>query len=49
MIDNLLALTDLIKTAGCSAVAMESTGVYWKTIYNLLEMEDIQTSILASF
>lgn len=46
MTGDLLALTDWIKTAGCSAVAMESTGVYWKPIYNLLEMEDIQTLVV---
>jgi len=26
-----------LAAAGCEAVAMESTGVYWKPIYNLLE------------
>ncbi|GAC1479883.1 MAG: hypothetical protein NVS2B12_34810 [Ktedonobacteraceae bacterium] len=33
----LLALLDWLKAAGCTHVAMESTGVYWKPIYNLLE------------
>lgn len=37
MTADLLALADWLTTAGCSAVAMESTGVYWKPIYNLLE------------
>ena len=34
------ALTDLaqwLKEQGCTHVAMESTGVYWKPIYNVLE------------
>ncbi len=29
-----------IQGHGCTAVAMEATGVYWKPIYNLLEQED---------
>ncbi|PYV42147.1 MAG: IS110 family transposase [Acidobacteria bacterium] len=33
----LLRLLDWLVTAGCEAVAMESTGVYWKPVYNLLE------------
>ncbi len=33
----LLALGDWLAQAGCTHVAMESTGVYWKPIYNLLE------------
>jgi transposase len=37
MTDDLLALSDWLQTAGCTHVAMESTSVYWKPIYNLLE------------
>ncbi|HEU5381644.1 MAG TPA: IS110 family transposase [Ktedonobacteraceae bacterium] len=33
----LLELLDWLKAAGCTHVAMESTGVYWKPIYNILE------------
>ncbi len=33
----LLALRDWLQAAGCTHVAMESTGVYWKPVYNLLE------------
>ncbi len=33
----LLQLLDWLKAAQCTHVAMESTGVYWKPIYNLLE------------
>jgi len=33
----LLALADWLDTAGVTAVAMESTGSYWKPIWNLLE------------
>jgi transposase len=35
--EGLLALLDWLVAAGCTHVAMESTGVYWKPIYNLLE------------
>ena len=35
----LLALTDWLKEQGVTHVAMESTGVYWKPVYNLLEEE----------
>jgi transposase len=34
---DLLALADWLAEAGCTHVAMESTGVFWKPIYNLLE------------
>jgi transposase len=37
MTEELLALGDWLASAGCTHVAMESTGVYWKPIYNLLE------------
>ena len=35
----LLVLTDWLKEQGVTHVAMESTGVYWKPVYNLLEEE----------
>jgi transposase len=38
----LLQLIDWMKEHSCSHVAMESTGVFWKPIVNLLEAEDIQ-------
>jgi transposase len=37
MTHELLALNDWLSAAGCTHVAMESTGVFWKPIYNLLE------------
>ena len=37
MTGDLLELSDWLKQAGCSHVAMESTGVYWKPIFNVLE------------
>src|SRR5262249_45191641 len=36
MTSDLLALADWLREAGCTHVAMESTGVFWKPIYNLL-------------
>src|SRR5437899_7378150 len=37
MTDDLLALADWLATEGVTHVAMESTGVYWKAPFNLLE------------
>jgi transposase len=37
MMADLLALVEWLKTAKCTHVAMESTGVYWKPIFNALE------------
>jgi transposase len=33
----LLRLVDWLTAAGCTHVAMESTGIYWRPVYNLLE------------
>jgi transposase len=37
MTDDLLALSEWLDTLGITQVAMESTGVYWWPVYNLLE------------
>jgi transposase len=37
MTGDILALADWLTAAGCTHVAMESTGVYWKPVFNLLE------------
>ena len=37
MTTELLALADWLHAAECTHVAMESTGVYWRPVYNLLE------------
>ncbi len=37
MTEDILALSDWLAESGCTHVAMESTGVYWKPIWNLLE------------
>ena len=35
----LLALGDWLRQAGCTHVAMEATGVYWKPVWHILEGE----------
>src|SRR5215472_10132205 len=37
MTRDLLALSDWLAAAGCTHVALEATGVFWKPIDNLLE------------
>ena len=37
MAEDLLALQDWLAAHGVTQVAMESTGVYWKAVYYLLE------------
>src|SRR5215468_5995169 len=37
MTTDLLALADWLQEKGCTHVAMESTGVYWRPVYNVLE------------
>src|SRR6266571_5050121 len=39
MLDDLFRLRDWLKANDCQVVAMESTGVYWKPIWNVLEAE----------
>ena len=46
MTDDLLELGDWLIAAGCTHVAMESTGVYWKPIYNLLEETGIEPMVV---
>jgi transposase len=44
--ESLLGLVDWLKSEGCQHVAMESTGPYWKPIYNLLETEEMPTMVV---
>lgn len=37
MTDGLLSLRDWLVAEGCTQVAIESTGVYWKPVFNILE------------
>jgi transposase len=46
MTADLLALADWLQAAGCTPVAMESTGGYWKPIYTL--REDAVTLLLVN-
>ena len=39
MTDDLLALADWLRANECGHVAMESTGVLWKPVYNVLEAQ----------
>ena len=42
----LCEMVSWLKTAGCEYVAMESTGVYWKPVYNIFEMEGIGAMVV---
>ena len=46
MTGELLALVDWLKAESVPVVAMESTGVYWKPIYNLLEPEGFEILVV---
>jgi transposase len=39
MTRDLLALADWLAAEGVTHVAMESTGVYWKPVFNILETQ----------
>jgi transposase len=46
MTDDLEEMANWLKGHGCTHVAMESTGVFWKPAYNLLELSGIETMIV---
>lgn len=46
MTRDLWSLADWITSKGCTHVAMESTGVYWKPIYNILELTGIKILVV---
>ncbi|MCZ8513887.1 IS110 family transposase [Paenibacillus filicis] len=46
MSDDLIQMADWIKSHRCTHVAMESTGVYWKPIFNLLELEELEIMVV---
>jgi transposase len=46
MTEDLLELLDWIQESQCPIVAMESTGVYWKPVYNLLEVSGIEALVV---
>ena len=39
MTNEILALKEWLKGSGCRQIAMESSGVYWKPVFHLLEGE----------
>lgn len=41
MTANLTALAEWLRGKGVTAVAMESTGSYWKPVYNILEQDEV--------
>ncbi len=43
---NLRDMTSWLKSNGCQKVAMESTGSYWKPLYNVFEMEEISAIVV---
>ena len=42
----LLELADWLKSEGCQMAAMESTGSYWKPLYNILEMSSLPVMVV---
>lgn len=46
MTDDILQLVKWLRETNCEIVAMESTGNYWKPVYNILEDEGIPTIIV---
>lgn len=46
MTESLLELADWLLSMGCTVVAMESTGVYWKPIYNILEATGMEILVV---
>jgi len=45
MTAELLRLADWLRAGGVTHVAMESTGVYWKPVFNLLEGDFCQERV----
>jgi len=46
MTEEIIDLANWIESKRCTIVAMESTGVYWKPIYNLLELREIEVLVV---
>jgi transposase len=46
MTQDLLELSQWLQERECRVVAMESTGVYWKPVYNLLESSDFEVMVV---
>src|SRR5437763_12525495 len=48
MTADLLALSDWLRGWGVTHVALESTGVYWQPVFNILEEEEGRTLLLVN-
>ena len=46
MTEDIQQLADWIKETNCQVAAMESTGVYWKPVYNILEGKGIELIVV---
>lgn len=46
MTEDLLGLADWVTGKGCTCVAMESTGVFWKPVYNVLELRNLKILVV---
>lgn len=46
MTDDILQLVQWLKDTNCEMTAMESTGDYWKPVYNILEEEDLPVIVV---
>jgi transposase len=42
----ILELADWLKDSGCQIAAMESTGSYWKPLYNILEASELKAIVV---
>ena len=43
---DILELAEWLKAGGCQITAMESTGSYWKPLYNILEASDLKAIVV---
>lgn len=46
MTEGILQLVPWLKETDCEMAAMESTGSYWKPVYNIFEEEQIPTMVV---
>ena len=46
MTDDIMEIVQWLKETKCNVAAMESTGVYWKPVYNILESEGIEVIVV---
>ena len=46
MTDDIMEIVQWLKETKCNVAAMESTGVYWKPVYNILESEGTEVIVV---